>query len=92
MLTVKGLVIRERQSGDNDKILSVLTDTNGLVEVCAKGVKKANAKNAAISQTFAYSTLSLTEGKNYYILNSGEPIRLFYDVRLDMGRFALFAR
>lgn len=89
MLTVKGLVIRERQSGDNDKILSVLTDTNGLVEVCAKGVKKANAKNAAISQTFAYSTLSLTEGRNYYILNSGEPIRLFYNVRLDMGRFAL---
>lgn len=91
MLTVKGLVVRERPSGENDKILSVLTDTNGLLEVCAKGVRKANAKNSAVSQTFSYATYCITvgNGKNYYILNSAEPIRIFYDIRLDVSKFAL---
>lgn len=89
MLTVTGLVVRERPSGENDKLLSVLTDTNGLIEICAKGVKKANAKNASSAQAFAYGRFCIVEGKNYYILNSSEPIRIFYDIRLDMSRFAL---
>lgn len=89
MLTVNGLVIRERASGENDKILSILSDTEGLVEVCAKGVKKANAKNASVSQCFCYAKYCVTEGRNYYILNSAEPIRMFYDIRLDIEKFAL---
>ncbi|MCD7889552.1 MAG: DNA repair protein RecO [Oscillospiraceae bacterium] len=90
MLTVKGLVIRERQYGDNDKFLSILTDSNGLLDVYAKGVKKQNAKNASVSQTFCYANFCFSEGKNGgYILNSAEPIRLFYDIRLDVSRFSL---
>lgn len=90
MLTVKGLVIRERQYGDNDKFLSILTDSNGLLDVYARGVKKQNAKNASVSQTFCYANFCFSEGKNGgYILNSAEPIRLFYDIRLDLSRFSL---
>lgn len=89
MLTVKGLVLRERACGENDKILSILSDTHGLLEVCAKGVKKANAKNASVSQCFCYAKYCLADGKHYYILNSSEPIRNFYDIRLDINKFAL---
>lgn len=89
MLTANGIVIRERPSGENDKILSVLTDSNGLVEVCAKGVKKANAKNASVSQLFCYAKYCLIEGRHYYILNSAEPVRIFYEIRLDVNKFAL---
>lgn len=90
MLTVKGLVIKERPFGDNDKFLSILTDTNGLLDVYARGVKKTTAKNASVSQTFCYATFCLSVGKNGgYTLNSAEPIRLFYDIRLDLSRLSL---
>ncbi len=90
MLTVKGLVIRERPYGDNDKFLSILTDSNGLIDVYARGVKKQNARNASVSQTFCYANFCFSEGKNGgYILNSAEPIRLFYDIRLEVSRFSL---
>ncbi len=89
IITLKGLVLREKPLGENDKFLDILTDSKGLIEVVAKGVRKSNAKNAATSQMFSYATFSVNESKGRYILNSSEPIRLFYNLRLDMEKFAL---
>ena len=57
LTTVSGLVIRERQSGDNDKFIDILTETDGVVEVMAKGVKKYSCNFCAASQLYAYSML-----------------------------------
>lgn len=89
LTTLKGLVLRERSLGDNDKFLDILTDSAGLIEVCAKGVKKQNAKNASVSQAFCYATYCISDSHGRYILNSAEPIRTFYDVSLDIERFSL---
>lgn len=89
MVTVNGLVIRERTAKENDKYLTILTDTLGLIEVSAKGVKKANSKNASVAQMFCYAKYCLSEGKSGYILNCAEPIRIFYQIRLDITAFAL---
>ena len=48
LTTLKGLVLRERSLGDNDKFLDILTDGSGLIEVLARGVKKPNSKNASV--------------------------------------------
>ncbi len=89
LTTVKGLVLKERSYGENDKILDILTDSMGLITVSAKGVKKSNAKNSSVSQMFSYANYCLSESKGRYILNSAEPIRIFYDIRLDVEKFAL---
>ena len=89
LTTLKGLVLRERSLGENDKFLDILTDGAGLIEVTAKGVKKQNAKNASVSQSFCYATYCLSENRGRYILNSAEPIRTFYDISLDIEKFAL---
>ncbi len=89
IVTLKGLVLRERPLGENDKFLDVLTDSLGLIEVVAKGVRKSKAKNASTAQMFSYATFSLNESKGKYVLNSSEPIRLFYNLRMDMQKLAL---
>lgn len=89
LTTLKGLVLRERSLGENDKFLDILTDSDGLLEVAAKGVKKQNAKNASVSQSFCYATYCLSESKGRYVLNSAEPIRTFYDISRDIEKFAL---
>lgn len=89
LTTLKGLVLRERSLGENGKFLDILTDSAGLLEVAAKGVKKQNSKNASVSQSFCYATYCLSENKGRYILNSAEPIRTFYDVSRDIEKFAL---
>ena len=89
MLTTKGLVLRERSLGENDKFLDILTDGAGLLEVLARGVKKQNAKNASVSHSFCYAEYCLSESGGRYILNSAEPIRTFYGVSSDIEKFAL---
>lgn len=89
MLTLNGLVLRERSLKDNDKFLDILTDTHGLIEVCAKGVKKPGSKNASVSQVFCYAKYCLSDTGGRYYLNSAEPIRTFFELSGDMEKFAL---
>lgn len=89
METVNGVIIREKQIGENDKALAVLTREMGLIEVIAKGAMKITSKNASSTQLFMYSKLCLNESKGRYYLNSSEPQNLFYNIRLDVKKFAL---
>lgn len=89
LTTVSGLVIRERQSGDNDKFLDILTETDGVVEVMAKGVKKFSCPFAAASQLYAYSKFCLSQRRGRYYIDSAESIKIFYSVREELDRFSL---
>lgn len=82
-------MLRERSLGENDKFLDILTDGAGLLEVAARGVKKQNSKNASVAQSFCYAEFCISETKGRYILNSAEPIRNFYELRLDVEKLSL---
>lgn len=87
--TVNGVVIREKQIGESDKALAVLTREIGLIEVMAKGAMKINSKLSGSTQLFMYSKLCLNKSKDRFYLNSCEPLDLFYNIRLDMCKYAL---
>lgn len=89
LTTLRGIVIRERQSGDNDKFLDILTDTHGLIEVMARGVKKYTCRFAAAAQLYAYSTFCLSQRKDLYYIDSADPIRIFYPVRESLEKLSL---
>ncbi len=89
MTIVKGIVIRERQSGDADKFLDILTDKCGLIEVMARGVKRINSKSSSASQLFAYSQFCLSQRRNRYYIDSAEPIKIFYPLREDLVKLSL---
>lgn len=89
LTTIKGIVIRERQSGDNDKFLDILTDTHGLIEVMAKGVKKITCQFAAASQLYAYSKFCLSKRRDRYYIESAETIRIFYPIRESLDKLSL---
>lgn len=89
LITTDGIVIRERSVGENDKFIEILTGDLGVVEVSVKGVKKITAKNSSSTQLFSYSKFCLLKKGNRYILNSSEPIRSFYELRLELERLSL---
>ena len=43
LIKVKGIVIKEVPYKDNDKIITILTDTLGKISCLAKGAKKTNS-------------------------------------------------
>ena len=92
VITLKGLVIRESDSGEASKYINILTAERGILKVFIRGGKKSS-KNASPTEIFAYSTFCLEEKKNrnqqIYYLNSCESEKLFYNIRLDAVKMAL---
>lgn len=93
MLTIKGLVISERDSGETGKAVTILTAELGCISVYVRGGRKSK-KSVSSTQLFCYAEFSLEEKRDaknvtHYYYNSSEPIRMFYEIRLDAKKLAL---
>lgn len=93
MITLDGLVISERDTGETGKSVTLLTKELGCIDVYVRGGRKSK-KSVSSTQLFCYAAFSLDEkrdagGATHYYYNSSEPIQLFYNLRLDAKRMAL---
>lgn len=89
LIKVKGIVIREVAYKDNDKIITILTDSLGKVSAIAKGAKKTNSPFLASSQFLVYSEFVLYQNTGYFYLNSASVINTFYNLRIDFDKLQI---
>ncbi|MBE6856320.1 MAG: DNA repair protein RecO [Ruminococcus sp.] len=89
MLIMTGVVLKERPVGEQDKFIDVLTEKNGVIEICVKGARKITGKSGSSTQLFAYSRFCVQQRKDRFYLNSAEPIRIFYDLRNSLSKISL---
>lgn len=89
LITAMGLVIAERNYGESDRFIDILTAEYGVIEICVKGARKLTGKNNASTQLFAYGKFCFNKRNDRYYLNSSELVRVFYELRLDMQKLAL---
>ena len=84
-----GIILKEQNIGEKDKLVTVLTRHNGLVRAFVRGAKSfKNRKNSATGM-FCYSKLSLYKTKDSYIIDEAEPIELFFELRDDLAKISL---
>ena len=86
--TIDGLVLREMQSGDNDRRILVLT-SEGKMWMTAKGAKSVRSKYAAISQIFSYANFEFYEKNNAKWVSGGSAISVFNNLQNDLEAFSL---
>lgn len=86
LIKVKGIVIKETTYKDNDKIITILTDSLGKISCMARGAKKTNSPILASSQYLVYSEFILYKGTSYYYINSADVISTFYNLRIDFDK------
>lgn len=84
-----GLVISERDLGENDKLLIILTERYGKVPVVAKGAKSVKNRHMPSSQLFAYASFGLRKRGNFYFITDSDLIESYYDIRSDILKLAL---
>lgn len=89
IIKTKGIVLNQRDIGENNKIITILTKDFGILEAIANGVKKGNSKLSASTQPLCYAEFCIYKGKKYNSINSAEIEHLFYDLRLDVVRLSL---
>lgn len=86
LLKVKGIVVKEVPYGESDKIITILTDSLGLIAAIAKGAKKTKSALLASSQYLVYSEFVLFKGTSFYHVNSAETINVFYNLKIDFDK------
>lgn len=89
LIKVKGIVIKEISYKDNDKIITLLTDSLGKISCIARGAKKNNSPILANSQYLVYSEFILYKSSNFYYINSANVINTFYNFRIDFDKLQI---
>ena len=88
-IVTKGVVLRETETRDADKILTLLTAEQGKISVIARGVRRKGCKFAACAQPLAYSEWTLYKKGDWYYANEGTTLELFNGLRTDLDAMAL---
>ena len=88
-IVTSGIVLRETETKETDKILTVLTPDLGKISLIARGARRKNSRIAAASQILAYSELTLYKRGNWYMLDEASTLELFRGVQEDFVLLSL---
>lgn len=90
---VEGIVIRSMDYGESNKIVTLLTKSQGKVGVLIRGAKKVRSRHSSLAQLFTYGEFSYFRTKGLGTLNHGEIIQSHHDLRedLDLSAHAAYA-
>jgi len=88
-IVTKGIVLRETETKEADKILTLLTGERGKISVIARGARRKSCKYTACAQSLAYSEWTLYQKGDWYYANEGASLELFNGLREDLDAMAL---
>ncbi|MEG0978979.1 MAG: DNA repair protein RecO [Oscillospiraceae bacterium] len=84
-----GLVIREQNTGESDRLVTILTREHGVLRAFVRGAKNIKSRNLSSTQLLCYSHFTLYRTKDSYIVDNAEAIEVFFDLRKDIENLSL---
>lgn len=88
--TTDALIIRENNNiGEADRFVTALTAELGVIRASARGARNLKSRNASATQLLSYSRLCVYRGREKYIIDDAQPVRVFFELRSDIEKLAL---
>ena len=84
-----GLIIKEQNIGEQDKLVYALTKSNGIIKAFVRGAKNIKNQKCAATSLLSYSRLTIYKGRDSYIIGEARSIRIFSKLRSDVGNMCL---
>lgn len=81
---VEGVIIRRRNTGEADRILTIFTKTQGKIQVKAKGVRRITSKRSPHIELLNHSLLTLYTGKGLPFVTESETIEDYAFIKQDL--------
>jgi DNA repair protein RecO (recombination protein O) len=81
-----GIVIKHKNLSENDKIITLLSDRLGKIDVVVHGAKSLKNKFMASTQPFCYGEYVLFKGKSLYTLSESNIIESFQIILMDLDK------
>lgn len=88
-VSTDGLIVSVRDSGENDRTVSMLTPDLGRIRVTVKGGRSIRGGQGAVTQLFTYGNYELTKKNGFYTFRAGVAERVFFPFRTPVENSAL---
>jgi DNA repair protein RecO (recombination protein O) len=85
---LEAVVLRRRNWGEADRILTLFTPQRGKIRVRAAGVRKPSSRKAGHLELFHRADLFLARGRDFDIVTQAETVEAFPRLREDLVRSA----
>ncbi|OGD63302.1 DNA repair protein RecO [Candidatus Beckwithbacteria bacterium RBG_13_42_9] len=84
-----GIIIKRINTGEADKIITLITPEYGKLRCVAKGIRHLHSRKAPALELFSLSQLFLVKGKNLDIVTEVKLIESFRNLRQSLDRVKL---
>lgn len=82
------LVLRRRDVNDADRVLTVLTPSDGKIELIAKGARKTTSRKAGHLELFVHAALIVAQGRTWDIITEVQTVESFRHLRNNLEAIA----
>ena len=84
-----GLIIKEQNIGEQDKLVHVLTKSHGVIKAFVRGAKSLKSSKSASTSLLSYSRLTFYKSRDSYIIGDARIIKIFSKLRGDVKKTCL---
>ena len=84
-----GLIIKEQNIGEQDKAVTILTGSHGVLRAFVRGGKSLKSGKAAPTSLLSYSRLTLYKGRESYSVGDAQTEKIFSRLRSDVRKMCL---
>ncbi len=81
-----GLVIRRRDQGEADRLITLLTPTRGKVVLIAKGARKITSRKAGHLELFTHVRVQVAKARTWDIITQAETLHAYPRIRENLRR------
>jgi DNA repair protein RecO (recombination protein O) len=85
--TIEAVVIRHREYGDTDRIVTLLTPTHGKVTAVAKGIRRSASRRAGHLDLFTRSSVLLAQGQDMDVVVQAAGLERFRLLDSDLRAY-----
>lgn len=86
---IEGIVIRRKNFGEADRILTLFTKTNGKVKILAKGVRRITSRRGPNIELFNQVEISVHHGKTFDLLTEAQVLNTFPQIKKKLDLIGL---
>ena len=83
------IILKRRNSGETDRIITVFTKEYGKLRLIAKGIRKVTSRRAPHLEVFTRVNLVIYRGKSLDSISDVSPVEIFEGIRSDLGRVSI---
>lgn len=85
---VDAIILRRRDFGEADRLLTVFSADQGKLQLLAKGIKKTKSRKAGHLELFMHATIQVAEGRNFGIITQADTVEGYRALREDLDKIS----